>query len=101
MKIEDIKERLWVEIMEDYLITAEFGHLARDQKAHKTEMREKLHKLSELVCSMLNESYDKGLIDGMEGKVFHEITIHESTQITPELMKYLEGEFEKKKNKSV
>ena len=45
MTHEEIKERLWVEVMEDYVITAELGHLAKDQAAHKAEMRAHLDKL--------------------------------------------------------
>lgn len=39
------KEELWAEVMEDYVITAELGHLAKDQTKHKEEMRGHFKKL--------------------------------------------------------
>ena len=36
---DEWEESLWVEVMEDYVITAELGHIAKDQKKHKEEMR--------------------------------------------------------------
>ena len=35
----DWEESLYIEVMEDYVVTAELGHLAKDQKKHKEEMR--------------------------------------------------------------
>lgn len=35
----DWEESLYIEVMEDYVITAELGHLAKDQKKHKEKMR--------------------------------------------------------------
>ena len=52
---EDLKERLWCEVMEDYLVTAELGHLAKDEKKHKQEMRDLLDKLVSVVQNLLAE----------------------------------------------
>ena len=52
---EDLKERLWCEVMEDYLVTAELGHLAKDEKRHKQEMRDLLDKLVSTVQNLLAE----------------------------------------------
>jgi hypothetical protein len=42
---EELKEKLWVDVMEDYVVTAELGHFAKDQVIHKAEMRAHLDKL--------------------------------------------------------
>jgi len=41
--------KLWIEVMEDYLMTAELGHLVKDQKAYKDEMRAKYAKLMDFI----------------------------------------------------
>jgi len=37
--------------MEDYVITAELGHLAKDEKLHKQEMRQHFDRLVEWITS--------------------------------------------------
>jgi hypothetical protein len=39
------EDALYFEVMEEYLMTAELGHLAKDQVAHKEEMRRLFKKL--------------------------------------------------------
>lgn len=43
--IHDEKENLWVEVMDDYVRTAELGLYALEQKRHKEEMRGHFEKL--------------------------------------------------------
>lgn len=43
--IHDEKENLWVEVMDDYIRTAELGLYALEQKRHKEEMRGHFEKL--------------------------------------------------------
>lgn len=57
-------EHLWVEVMEDYVITAELGHLAKDQKRHKEEMREHFQKLLAWHTQSIKE-----ILEGMRDKV--------------------------------
>lgn len=42
---EKLREKLWQEVMEDYVVCAELGHLAKDQAKHKAEMRGHLSRL--------------------------------------------------------
>tara|TARA_R110000868_G_scaffold376320_1_gene641179 strand:+ start:544 stop:789 length:246 start_codon:yes stop_codon:yes gene_type:complete len=50
-----MEERLFAEVMEEYVITAELGHLAKDQKLHKQEMRAHFKEL----LSFINQELDK------------------------------------------
>jgi hypothetical protein len=66
-KQEEWVDELWVEVMEDYLITAEFGHLAIDQKKHKDEMRHHLGKLIEFIKILRSKDRDT-LIERIEAE---------------------------------
>lgn len=48
---EQLREELWCDVMEDYVITAELGHLAKDEKLHKQEMRQHFDRLVEWITS--------------------------------------------------
>lgn len=50
---------LWVEVMEDYVITAELGHVAKDEKQHKDEMRQHFDKLKSFIRSLLASERQK------------------------------------------
>lgn len=53
------EERLYFEVMEDYIITAELGHIAKDQAKHKEEMREHYAKLLDWHHACIKEVLEK------------------------------------------
>lgn len=54
--VEELKQNLWIDVMEDYIITAELGHLAKDEKAHKEEMRGHLQNLAEYISTLIEQT---------------------------------------------
>jgi hypothetical protein len=68
MKLLDTeKEEIWYEVMENYVMTAELGHLAKDQKAHKDEMRNNFADLIAKIDSIL-EKKEKDIQMSADGK---------------------------------
>jgi hypothetical protein len=55
-KEEDWREELMFGIMEDYIMTAELGHLAKDPKKHKEELRSHYKKLESFIESRIAEA---------------------------------------------
>jgi len=64
---ESVEEKLWIEVMENYVTTAELGHLAKDQKTHKDEMRACFKELVDYQLSELR-TYITSKIEEVEGK---------------------------------
>lgn len=62
---EDWEEALWVEVMEDYVITAELGYLAKDQKKHKEEMRLHRERLEDFIKRIESKAYQRGREEGL------------------------------------
>lgn len=65
---QEWEEELWIEVMEDYVITAELGHLAKDQKKHKDEMRENFARLIKFFSKVVSSEKEK-LIKTILGEV--------------------------------
>lgn len=58
----DWEEGLWAEVMEDYVMTAELGHLARDEAKHKEEMRGHWERLKSYVRNLIQKEKDETAI---------------------------------------
>lgn len=57
---EDWIAELYFEVMEDYIMTAELGYLAKDQAKHKAELREHWIKLQAFIHKLQQEAFEKG-----------------------------------------
>lgn len=65
-----LDEKLWCKVMEDYVITAELGHLALDQKKHKEELRFHFNKLLSFIQSEIDLALaerDKEIVEIIDG----------------------------------
>jgi hypothetical protein len=64
---DTIREELFYESgLEDLLVTAELGHLAKDPKKHKEEIRGLIKGIEEWVISKLDQAYQLGAKDKVE-----------------------------------
>jgi len=58
MNEEKIRETLQCEYLEELIMTSELGHLAKDQKKHKDEVRYHVNRLMDFVVALLAERED-------------------------------------------
>jgi len=54
------REELHFSVMEDYIVTAELGHLAKDEAKHKEEMRYHYEKLKTFIQSKIDQAHKEG-----------------------------------------
>ena len=65
--IEGWEQELKVEVMENYIITAELGHLAKDQAKHKEEMRFHYENLKSFIRQKLTLVREEALREASVG----------------------------------
>jgi hypothetical protein len=59
-RIEEIRDKIYYEHLEDILAHAERRHLAKDEKQHVDDQRERIHKMLDLVVKLITEAHQAG-----------------------------------------